>query len=160
MELPTSPLQSNFFQASSSSILGDRVEEFDSASTEEWVKLDFKVRHYASMISSRRHLVSLVFARKNQLIDWSYMDFSSTFRVDTSVHTIKEVLKKWHGGKVATLAVFKDSYQEMNELRHDQLTLEKCGIKGVSDKENAPTVTLYYDFKLDGYSDPDPLLLC
>ncbi len=64
------------------------------------------------------------------------------------------------GGKVATLAVFKDSYQEMNELRHDQLTLEKCGIKGVSDKENAPTVTLYYDFKHDGCSDPDPLLLC
>ena len=161
MELPTSPLQSNFFQASSSSILGDRVEESDNAPMEASVKLDFKVRHHASVISSRRHyLVSLVFARKNQLIDWSYMDFSSTFRVDTSVHTIKEVLKKWHGGKVATLAVFKDSYQEMNELRHDHLTLEKCGIRGVSDKENAPTVTLFYDFKPDGCSDPDPLLLC
>jgi hypothetical protein len=95
-----------------------------------------------------------------QLIDWSYMDFSSTVRVDTPVHTIKEVIKKWHGGKISALTVCKDSYQEMNELRHDKLTLENCGFKGVSDKDNAPAVTLYYDFKLDGCADPDPLLLC
>lgn len=104
--------------------------------------------------------VSLTLPNIMQLIGWSYMDFSSTVRVDTSIHTIKEIIKKWHGGKIATLTVCKDSYQEMNELRHDQLTLEKCGIKGVSDKDNAPAVTLYYDFKLDGSSEPDPILMC
>ena len=30
-----------------------------------------------------------------KLMDWSYMDFSRTVRVDTTIHTIKETIKTW-----------------------------------------------------------------
>jgi hypothetical protein len=89
------------------------------------------------------------------------MDFSRTLRVDdTTLCTLKEVIKKWHGGKIASLTVCKDSFQEMNELREDGLTLKECGIDGCADKNEAPVVTLYYDFKPDGCSEPDPILMC
>ena len=88
------------------------------------------------------------------------MDFSRTVRVDnTSLYTIKEVIKKWHGGKIASLKVCKDIFQEKNELRDDNLTLKECGINGARDKSRAPVVTLYYDFKPDGCTDPDPILV-
>ena len=87
------------------------------------------------------------------------MDFARTVRVDTSIHTIKEVIKKWHGGKIASLTVCKDNYQETNELHDGRLTLKECGIDGATDKSQAPVVTLYYDFKPDGSTDPDPILM-
>jgi hypothetical protein len=99
--------------------------------------------------------------RRCKLIDWSYMDFSRTLRVDnTYLGTIKEVIKKWHGGKIASLTVCKDSYQEINELTEDNLTLKECGIHGSEDKNQAPVVILYYDFKPDGCTEPDPILMC
>ena len=89
------------------------------------------------------------------------MDFTRTVRVDnTSLHTLKEVIKKWHGGKIARLTVCKDSFQENNQLRDDKSTLKECGIDGVADKNQAPCVTLYYNFKPDGCDNPDPILMC
>ena len=89
------------------------------------------------------------------------MDFSRIVRVDTPIKTIKEVIKKWHGGKIASLTLCKDAYQESNELKEDKLTLKEWGIDGVQDKNKAPAVTLYYDFKPDGCADnPDPILMC
>lgn len=89
------------------------------------------------------------------------MDFSRTIRVDnTSLATLKDVIKKWHGGKIKTLTVCKDSYKEMNELRNNSLTLKECGIDGTVDKNEAPVVTLYYDFTPDGCAEPDPILMC
>ena len=96
-----------------------------------------------------------------KLIDWSYMDFSRTIRVDnTSLSTIKEVIKKWHGGNIASLTVYNGSIQEGNELRGDDLTMKECGIDGFVNKNEAPVVTLYYDFKPDGCTEPDPILMC
>jgi hypothetical protein len=95
-----------------------------------------------------------------QLIDWSYMDFSRTFHSSATIHTVKEVIKKWHGGKIQSLTLCKDSYQETNELRDDKLTLKECGIGGAFDKNKAPAVTLYYDFKPSGCAEPDPILMC
>jgi hypothetical protein len=95
-----------------------------------------------------------------QLIDWSYMDFSRTFHSSATVRTVKEVIKKWHGGNIQSLTLCKDSYRETNELRDDKLTLKECGIGGAFNKDNAPAVTLYYDFTLSGCAEPDPILLC
>lgn len=89
------------------------------------------------------------------------MDFSRTLRVDnTPLATLKEMIKKWHGGKIKTLTVCKDTFQEMNELRDDKLTLKECGIDGCTEKNQAPAVTLYYDFTPDGCEEPDPILMC
>ena len=100
----------------------------------EWVRLDMK------------------------LVDWSYMDFSRTVKVDTTLGTIKEVIKKRHGGNLSSLTICKDSYQETHELRDDKLTLKQYGINGAAEKSEAPTLTLYYDFKPEGIS--DPLVMC
>ena len=99
----------------------------------EWVRLDMK------------------------LIDWNFMDFSRTVKVDTTLGTIKEVIKKRHGGNLSSLTICKDYYQETNELRDDSLTLKQYGING-AEKSKAPSVTLYYDFKPEGIS--DPLVMC
>mmetsp|Transcript_10498 Transcript_10498/g.22237 ORF Transcript_10498/g.22237 Transcript_10498/m.22237 type:complete len:130 (-) Transcript_10498:428-817(-) len=113
------------------------VEESAVSSDEgEWIQLDMK------------------------LIDWGYMDFSRTVRVDTTIHTIKEVIKTFHGGRLASLTVCKDSYQETNELRFDKLTLKECGFNGTPNKSEAPVSTLHYDFTPDGCTDPDPILMC
>ena len=88
------------------------------------------------------------------------MDFSRTVRVDTTLHTIKELIKTWHGGNIASITVCRGTYQETNELRFDKLTLKECGIDGALDKSQAPVVALCYDFKPDGCTDPDPILMC
>ena len=89
------------------------------------------------------------------------MDFSRTLRVDnTSLGTVKEVIMKWHGGKISSLTVCKHSFQQMNELHEDDLSLKECGIDGSIDKNQAPVVTLYYDFKPDGCTNADPILMC
>lgn len=89
------------------------------------------------------------------------MDFSRTLRVDnTTLGTVKEVIRKWHGGKILSLTLCKGNFQEVNELHDDLLTLKECGIDGCCDKNNAPVVTLYYDFKPDGCAEPDPILMC
>ena len=88
------------------------------------------------------------------------MDFERTVTVDTTLHTIKEVIKKWHGGKIAKLTVCKDRYQETNELRDDNLTLREYGIDGLPDESQAPVIAMHYDFKPDGCTDPDPVLMC
>lgn len=106
-----------------------------SQSEEEWVRLDMK------------------------LVDWSYMDFSRTVRVDTTLRTIKDLIGKWHGGHIAQLTLFKDSHQETNELRSDEATLKECGIDGAA-KDAAPVVTLHYNFTPEGCTDPDPILMC
>ena len=88
------------------------------------------------------------------------MDFSGTLRDDnTSLGTVKEVIKKWHGGRISSLTVCKHSFQQMNELHEDNLSLKECGIDGSIDKNQAPVVTLYYDFKPE-CTDADPILMC
>ena len=87
------------------------------------------------------------------------MDFSRTLRSDsTSLGTVKEVIKNWHGGRIASLTVCKDTFQEINELLEDKLTLKECGINGSASKNEAPVVRLYYDFKLEGCTEPDSIL--
>jgi hypothetical protein len=89
------------------------------------------------------------------------MDRSITVRVDnTTLENIKEVIKKWHGGKIKKLTLCKGSYVQMNELHHDNLTLKECGMDGCFNKANAPVVTLYYDFTPEGCEEPDPILMC
>jgi hypothetical protein len=95
-----------------------------------------------------------------QLIDWGYMDFSRTFHSSTTIHTVKEVIKKWHGGHIQNLILCKDSYHETNELRNDNHTLKECGIDAAFDKNMAPSVTLFYDFKPIECDQPDPILMC
>lgn len=95
-----------------------------------------------------------------KLIDWSYMDFARVVRVDTSVHTIKEVIAKWHGGNIAKLTVCKGSFKESNEMRNDNATLKECGIDGTPDKSEAPSVCLHYNFTPGGCDEPDPILMC
>mmetsp|Transcript_10410 Transcript_10410/g.22248 ORF Transcript_10410/g.22248 Transcript_10410/m.22248 type:complete len:133 (-) Transcript_10410:168-566(-) len=111
---------------------GAETECFEES---EWVQLDMK------------------------LIDWSYMDFSRTVQVTTTIHSIKEVIKKWHGGKIARLTVCKDTFSENNELRNENSTLKDIGIRGNANKEEAPVLTLMYDFKPDGCDNPDPILM-
>jgi hypothetical protein len=89
------------------------------------------------------------------------MDKSITIRVDnTTLGNIKEAIKKWHGGKIKKLTVCKDSYEQMNELHQDSLTLKECGVDGCLIKTQAPVVTLYYDFIPEGCEEPDPILMC
>lgn len=100
------------------------------------------------------------FSLNQQLIDWSYMDFSTlAVRVGTTLRTIKDLLKERHGGNIAQLTIFKDSHRETNELRADEATLKECGIDG-GPKDAAPVVTLHYDFTPDGCAEPDPILMC
>lgn len=88
------------------------------------------------------------------------MDFSRTLRVDnTTLRTVKEVIRKWHGGNISSLTVCRGNFQEMNELHDDHFTLKECGIDGNGDKKQAPVVTLYYNFKPDGCAEPDPILM-
>jgi hypothetical protein len=109
----------------------------------------------------RTHTLSLLtFVSQMKLIDWNYMDTSCTVRVDTTLHTIKETIKKYHGGKIKRLTVCLHSYQESNELNDDSLTLKQCGIDGAVGKENAPSVTLIYDFVPCGSTESDPILMC
>ncbi|KAL7541928.1 hypothetical protein ACHAXR_011360 [Thalassiosira sp. AJA248-18] len=114
----------------------EEEEESTDSDDGEWVKLDMK------------------------LIDWNYMDFSRTLRVTTTLHTIKEVIKNCHGGNIASITVCKDRYQETNELRDDKLTLKQYGIDGSLNKSQAPVVSLHYDFKPGGCTEPDPILMC
>ncbi len=95
----------------------------------------------------------------SQLIDWSYMDFSRTVQVTTTIHSIKEVIKKWHGGKIAHVTVCMDSFSERNELRDERCTLRDIGIRGSACQDKAPKVILMYDFKPDGSEKSDPILM-
>lgn len=77
---------------------------------------------------------------------------------------MKELIKKWHGGKISRLTVCRDSYKETNELKSDNLPLKDLlGIDGSQDKEQAPAVTLYYDFKPEtgaSVNNTDPIMMC
>ena len=95
-----------------------------------------------------------------KLVDWSYMDFSRTLRVDTTIHTIKERIKTWHGGKIAKLTLCKHAYLETNELRNDKQSLKDCGINGDSNKKNARVVEMHYNFIPSLSDKPDPILMC
>ena len=95
-----------------------------------------------------------------KLVDWSYMDFSKALRLDTTVGTIKETIKAWHGGKIAKLTLCKHAYLESNELRNDKQSLKDCGIHGDPNKENAPVVEMHYNFIPSLSDEPDPILMC
>ncbi|KAL7462791.1 hypothetical protein ACHAXS_003170, partial [Conticribra weissflogii] len=86
-------------------LVKNAVSEAECIEKSEWVQLDMK------------------------LIDWSYMDFSRTVQVTTTIHSIKEVIKKWHGGKIAHVTVCMDSFSERNELRDERCTLRDIGIR-------------------------------
>lgn len=95
-----------------------------------------------------------------KLIDWSYMDFSRVFRSSTTIHTIKEVIKSYHGGSIQKLTLCKDTYSEINELSNDWITLKDCsGVSGALDKSKAPVIRICYDFLPGGSTEPDPILM-
>ncbi len=87
------------------------------------------------------------------------MDFSRTVQVTTTIHSIKEVIKKWHGGKITSVTVCMDSFSERNELRDERCNLRDIGIRGSACQEKAPKVILIYDFKPDGNGKSDPILM-
>ena len=125
--------------------MSDRTEEnaafVDSGEetpkpTDEWVHLDLK------------------------LIDWSFMDKTRIMKLDTTVHTVKETLREFHGGNVSKLTLCAGAYQESNELRDDKRTLKDMGITGSSNKNEAPIVVMFYNFIPDGREEPDPILMC
>ena len=93
-----------------------------------------------------------------KLIDWSHMDFKMTLPTSTSIQTLTDIIKQHHGS-ISSIVICKNSFEENNELRHAQATLEDCGIRGSSDKSNAPCVVLYYNFKTVE-SQIDPILMC
>ena len=115
--------------------MSDRREE-TSEPTDEWVHLDLK------------------------LIDWSFMDKTRIMKLDTTVHTVKETLREWHGGNLRKLTLCAGAYQESNELRDDKRTLKDMGITGSSNKNEAPIVVMFYNFIPDGREEPDPILMC
>lgn len=115
--------------------MSDRREE-TSEPTDEWVHLDLK------------------------LIDWSFMDKTRIMKLDTTVHTVKETLREYHGGNVSKLTLCNGAYQECNELRDDKRTLKDMGITGSSNKNEAPIVVMFYNFIPDGREEPDPILMC
>ena len=95
-----------------------------------------------------------------KLMDWSYMDFSRTVRVDTTIHTIKETIKTWHGGKIAKLTLCKHAFLESNELRNDKQSLKECGLNGDLSKKDAPVVEMHYNLIPSLSDKPDPILMC
>lgn len=85
------------------------------------------------------------------------MDFETTVRTDINLIVIKSILKKRHG-PIVDLVLCKGECQQRNELHGDMKTLREFGIKG-GPKDNAPTTTIYYNFKPADWEQPDPLLL-
>ena len=112
------------------------------------------------MLLSLTAFSSLVSSHAHKLLDWSYMDFSTTVRTTTTLRTIKEAIKTHHGGRLKRLTVCKGEYRETNEMRDESLTLKEGGIEGALDKDQAPTVTLHYNFVPDGCDEPDLVLMC
>ena len=94
------------------------------------------------------------------LIHWSHMDFKLTVSISTSIFTLKEIIKHHHSGSISSIVICKYSFEEKNELRNaNNVTLKDYGISGSSDRSDAPSVNLYYNFKTDG-NNVDPILMC
>lgn len=93
-----------------------------------------------------------------KLIDWSYMDFMRTLPTSTSIQTLKDIIKQHHGS-ITGIVICKNNFEEKNELRDSRLTLRDYGIRGRSDKCNAPSIILHYNFKTVE-TQIDPILMC
>ena len=93
-----------------------------------------------------------------KLVDWSHMDFKITLPTCTTIQALTDIIK-YHHGSISSIVICKNSFEENNELRDAHATLEDCGIRGSSDKSNAPCVVLYYNFKTVE-SHIDPILMC
>jgi hypothetical protein len=92
-----------------------------------------------------------------KLIHWPHLDFKRTVQTTTTVRTITEVIKHHHGGPLITsIVICVHNFEQKNELRNANTTLKDCGIRGTSDRYNAPDIALYYNFK----AEEDPILLC
>ena len=97
-----------------------------------------------------------------KLIDWCHMSFKSTLSTDTSVLALKEMIRRRHvvvRGSATNVTICLHSFEERNELCQNNATLSDCGVRGHLNRDEAPTVMLYYNFKTDK-SQIDPILLC
>ena len=94
-----------------------------------------------------------------KLIHWSHTDFQITLPTSTSIRAIKNILKDHNGWNSSRIVVCLHSYEEQNELRDDHATLEDYGVRGSSDRSNAPCVALYYNFKTVDTQTIDPILM-
>jgi hypothetical protein len=101
------------------------------------------------------------------------MDESWTVSVNTKISTLRNYLQEKHG-LFHHLIICKDVFSEETELKHDSSTmLQDCGFQGNPLKDNAPSITIYYNFIPSGMRRvinndvdqwngilQDPILLC
>ncbi len=107
-----------------------------------------------------------------QLLDWDYMDFQTTVNINTNIYTIHKLIQSKHG-RVKDVKLYKDAIvKEENELLcgHDDdngmnntgwsgsKTLKEWGVEGGVIKEDAPVLSICYDFKPLN-ANHDPILL-
>jgi len=87
------------------------------------------------------------------------MDDVLTVSVDTKISAIRQHLQGKHG-LFHHLMICKDVFSEETELRQDALrkSLREYGFVGDACKENAPCVTVYYNFIPSGLSCPQSRL--
>lgn len=121
-----------------------------------------------------------------KLINWKYMNFKMKFKDTDHIFTIKvkedslsvlhiiniltlftqKVLREKHG-LMDDLKVCFNSFSPANEIANEMLTLQDCGIHGVTpetfinpkgflqiDDKSIPTVQVFYDFKPSGHEEP------
>ena len=95
-----------------------------------------------------------------KLLNWGFMNFSETVCVKTTtLGNLKKSLEKRHG-KMLDLKIVLCKTEIVNQ--DETTTLKDIGISGELSRENAPVVSLYYDFKpSDGKNrqGKDPVLI-
>lgn len=90
------------------------------------------------------HYCWLLFFSNIQLIDWSYMNFSESVAITTTVSQIKQNIADRHG-RIINCKLYKESCAVENEMDDESKSLRDYDLQGGT-KENCPTVRIIYDF--------------
>lgn len=78
-----------------------------------------------------------------------------TVSTKTQIYHLQQLLKTRHG-RIGKLVLCKDEFRETDEMLDEERTLDAYGFQGSTSKEDAPMVTICFDFKPDHQ---DPILL-